>query len=77
MSEDGENVACVVVQGEGDTYAIVTLQGRPLTVTEQGYTELERLLVAAAWGIRRLANFAMYVPSVRVVVPDATMLASI
>lgn len=64
VSEDGTNAACVVTQGSGDAYAVVSLLGRELTVTEQGYTELERLLVAATWCIRRLASFAMFVPGV-------------
>ena len=47
--------------------------GRSLTVTEKGYVELERLLVAAAWGVRRLSNFALFMPGIRVVLPNVAM----
>ena len=74
VSEDGDDLACVATQGRGEMYAVVALMGRGLTITERGYTELERLLVAAAWGVRRLANFALFLPGIRVVLPEASML---
>ena len=56
---------------------MVALMGHSLTVMEKGYVELEWLLVAAAWGVRRLSNFALFMPGIRVVLPDAAMLAHV
>ena len=53
---------------------MVTLMGSSLTVTEKGYIELERLLIAAAWGVGRLSKFALFMPGIRVVLPDAVMI---
>ena len=51
--------------------------GHSLTVVEKGYIELERLLVAAAWGVWHLLNFALFMPGIHVMLPDATMLAHV
>ena len=48
-----------------------------MLLSEQGIPEIERLLVAAVWGVRRLANFAMFVPGVKVVLPDPALLANL
>ena len=50
------------------------MMGRSVTVTEKGCIELERLLVAAAWGVRYLSNFTLFMPSIHVVLPDMAML---
>ena len=52
---------------------VVALMGRSLTVTEKGHIELERLLVAAAWGVWRLSNFALFMPGIYIVLPDMVM----
>ena len=45
--------------------------GRDFSITEQGWTELERLLLTACWGVRRLARYTMFVPGIVVALPDA------
>ena len=56
---------------------MVALMRRSLTEMEKGYIELERLLVAAAWGVRHLSNFALFMPGIRLVLPDAAMLVHV
>ena len=74
VREDGEDIACIAMQVSGELYTMVPLMGRSLTVTEKGYIELERLLVAAAWGVRRLSNFALFLPCTFMVLSNAAML---
>ena len=47
------------------------MQGQYLT------PDLERLLLAACWCVRKLARYTMYVPWVEVAVPQAAMLAAL
>ena len=43
--------------------------GRTFTATEQRGCTLERLLLTAAWAIRKLARFTMYLPAITVILP--------
>ena len=71
MHVDCDCTDCSVIlsQGTGDAYRVVSMVGRAFTVTEQRGCLLERLLLTAAWAVRKLARFTMYLPAITVVLP--------
>ena len=48
---------------------------RYLTASERSWSEPERLVSLTAWGLRRFARYALWVPGVKVVVPWPAELA--
>ena len=53
------------------------MMGREFQVSEQGWSEVERVLSAACWGIKRQARYTMYLPGIYVYVPSAGMVACV
>ena len=51
--------------------------GRDFSITEQGWTELEWLLLTACWGVRHLAKYTMFAPGIIVALPDAAQVACV
>ena len=51
--------------------------GRKFSISEQWWTELERLLLTACWGVRRLAKYTMFAPGIVVALPDAAQVACV
>ena len=51
--------------------------GRDFSITEQGWTESERLLMTACWGIRCSAKYTMFAPGIVVALPDAAQVACV
>lgn len=45
------------------------MMGRPLTPTEVSSKRMERLMITATWGLKKLGRYTNYVPHVIVVVP--------
>lgn len=69
MDCDTQDCSAVLVQGQGEGYRVVSMVGRELTPTERQGSLFERLLLTAAWGIRRLACFMLGLPAIVVVLP--------
>ena len=44
--------------------------GRDFTITELGWTDPERLLLAACWGVRHLARYTLFTPALTLALPD-------
>ena len=51
--------------------------GHDFSITEQGWTQLERLLLIACWGVHRLAKYTMFAPGIVVALPDAAQVACV
>ena len=51
------------------------MMGHKFQISEQGWSEVERLLAVACWEVRQSAQYTMYVPSITVYVPDAGAVA--
>ena len=51
--------------------------GRNFSITEQGWTGLEWLLLTACWGVCRLAKYTMCTPGIVVALPDAAQVACV
>lgn len=77
VDADATDCSIVLVQGEGDSYRVAAMLGRELTVTERAAPVLERLLLAAAWGVRKLSRYTLWLPRVTVMFPDAAAAVTI
>ena len=49
--------------------------GHDFTITEQGWTDPERLLLAACWSVRCLARYTLFTPALTIALPDAAHIA--
>ena len=49
--------------------------GRDFTITEQGWTDPESLLLAACWSVRRLARYTLFTPALILALPDVAHVA--
>ena len=77
VSTTDEEGAVVLTQGEGERYRVVAILGRGLLATERSRSPVERLLGVAAWGVRRLSRYTMYVPSLSIILPDPAALIAV
>ena len=50
--------------------------GRELQATEQATCLLEWLLLTAAWAIKRLAHYTLYLPSIVIMLPHPVAVTS-
>ena len=50
---------------------VIAMMGRELTVSEQSASPMERQLICALWAIKRVAQYALSVPELIVVLPYA------
>jgi hypothetical protein len=57
----------VLTQEEEKTLKINAIAGRRLSVTEQKLPYLEKILLAALWGYKRLGRYCYYLPSMTIV----------
>lgn len=51
------DLSVVLTQGEGESYTVVGFGGRSLAIQEARCSLMERLLVAALWGVKRWARY--------------------
>ena len=76
VDEDSQDCSGVLTQGQGDSYTIVAMVGRPLLAGEKVCARVERLLLVALWCLKRLARFTMFV-DVTLVLPARSELLAV
>ena len=70
VNADENDCSAVLVQGESSTdYRVVQMLGRELTATEAKCSLIEKLLLCAAWAVKRLAQYTISAPQVCIVLP--------
>ena len=57
-----------MVKGE---YRVVSFGGRKLSITEAGCSLIEKLLVAALWGLMRYERYTAFAPNTVILLPHA------
>jgi hypothetical protein len=76
---DADNNHCSVVlaqQGE-DCLKVNAIAGRKLTISEEKLPYLEKILLAALWGYKRLGRYCYYLPKVTVVLKSPAQLRTV
>ena len=71
VDADSSDCSAVVVQGDLDSYRVVSMLGRALTVTEASCGYLERLLICAIGALQRICAAVVNVPGIEIVLPTA------
>lgn len=59
---DDTDGSAVLAQGEGESYRVVGMTGRSLSITERKTLRLERLLLVAGWALRKWSRYVLWVP---------------
>lgn len=72
---DDQYLTATLVQEGEEGKQVCAMATRAMTITEKQRPRLERLLLAASWGVHRLQRCCYYVPELIVVIPDAADLA--
>ena len=63
VDADENDCSAVLVQGEtANDYRVVQMLGRELTATEAKCSLIEKLLLCAAWAVKRLAQYTTSAP---------------
>ena len=77
MDADDEYCCAVLVQGTGEDQRVITLMTRELAIMESMLPKVERYLVVAHWGMKRFSRYTLFLPSVRVVIPDPAVYVAV
>ena len=70
VDEDTEYLAVTLVQGSGGDRKVCAMATRAMTPTEKSCPRMERLLIAAAWGVKRFQRCCFYVHKLVIVLPS-------
>ena len=63
VDADENDCSAVLVQGESATnYRVVQMWGQELSTTEEKCSLIEKLLLCAAWAVKRLAQYTTSAP---------------
>ena len=65
------DISVVLTQGTGAEYRVVGMGGRKLAIQEAEMGMMERLLVAALWGVKRWGRYTYFTPQLIIVLPGA------
>ena len=75
VDADSTDGSAVMTQGAGESYTVIEMLGRSLLPTEAKGTLLERQLLIAAWAVKRLAKYTLWLTSITIALPHAAELA--
>ena len=61
----------------GEECMVVAMMGREFLMTEHSWPEVEQVLAAASWGVRQLAKYTMYLPTIEIALTYTGMAACV
>lgn len=67
---DDLDASAVLTQGEGTNYKIIQFLGRSLLPTELKVPRVLRLLLVAAWAVKKLGRYTFFAPQINIILPD-------
>lgn len=60
VDSDEKAGSAVLIQGKKDTYKVVSIVGKNLTITKQKLILVKQLLLIAIWAIGKLRHFTLF-----------------